>query len=87
MVVEFKRGVYEMALTELARFLPRAEHRNRYLRGGVRPRDHGALPPIQTSDRRERHSAGASVESAGPSDAARAPRTSTGAPPGLEIES
>jgi putative (di)nucleoside polyphosphate hydrolase len=31
-VVEFKRGVYEMALTELARFLPRHDHRNRYLR-------------------------------------------------------
>jgi putative (di)nucleoside polyphosphate hydrolase len=35
-VVEFKRGVYEMALTELARFLPRHEYRNRYLRGGMR---------------------------------------------------
>ena len=34
-VVEFKRGVYEMALTELARFLPRHhDSRNRYLRGG-----------------------------------------------------
>ena len=33
-VVEFKRGVYEMALTELARFLPRHESRNRFLRGG-----------------------------------------------------
>jgi putative (di)nucleoside polyphosphate hydrolase len=31
-VVEFKRGVYEMALTELARYLPRYEPRNRYLR-------------------------------------------------------
>ena len=40
MVVEFKRGVYEMALTELARFLPRQDHRNRYLRQGHRPRDH-----------------------------------------------
>ena len=36
-VVEFKRGVYEMALTELARYLPRHnEHRNRYLRTGLR---------------------------------------------------
>jgi putative (di)nucleoside polyphosphate hydrolase len=34
-VVEFKRGVYEMALTELARFLPRHESRNRFLRGGA----------------------------------------------------
>lgn len=43
-VVEFKRGVYEMALTELARYLPRTDHRNRYLRGGVRTReqDHGS---------------------------------------------
>ena len=39
-VVEFKRGVYEMALTELARFLPRHEQRNRYLRSGMRVREH-----------------------------------------------
>ncbi len=39
-VVEFKRGVYEMALVELARFLPRQEPRNRYLRSGMRGRDH-----------------------------------------------
>ncbi|MBP8187378.1 MAG: RNA pyrophosphohydrolase [Comamonas sp.] len=39
-VVEFKRGVYEMALTELARYVPRSElQRNRYLRSGMRPRD------------------------------------------------
>jgi len=50
-VVEFKRGVYEMALTELARFVPRGDprsdprpdsrpdHRNRYLRGGSHLRD------------------------------------------------
>jgi putative (di)nucleoside polyphosphate hydrolase len=39
-VVEFKRGVYEMALTELARYLPRQDRQNRYLRGGNRgPRD------------------------------------------------
>src|SRR5690606_12862969 len=45
-VVEFKRGVYEMALTELARFLPRQEQRNRYLRSGMRARDHdmGGMP-------------------------------------------
>jgi len=34
-VIEFKRGVYEMALAELARHLPRQEQRNRYLRNGV----------------------------------------------------
>ncbi len=46
-VVEFKRGVYEMALTELSRFVPRSEmrfdgrveQRNRYLRGGMHQRD------------------------------------------------
>ncbi len=36
MVVEFKRGVYEMALTELFRYLPRHENRNRFLRNGSR---------------------------------------------------
>ena len=35
-VIEFKRGVYEMALTELSRFLPRSGHHNRYLRAGMR---------------------------------------------------
>jgi putative (di)nucleoside polyphosphate hydrolase len=47
MVVEFKRGVYEMALTELSRYVPRLDqradtrpdNRSRYLRGGVRLRD------------------------------------------------
>jgi putative (di)nucleoside polyphosphate hydrolase len=50
-VVEFKRGVYEMALAELARYLPRHEHRNRYLRGGMRLKEnetellgHEAMP-------------------------------------------
>jgi putative (di)nucleoside polyphosphate hydrolase len=42
-VVEFKRGVYEMALTELARYLPRNEHRNRFLRQGMRPMDQDLL--------------------------------------------
>src|SRR4051795_2235623 len=36
-VIEFKRDVYQMALTELARFLPRGSHHNRYLRSGMRP--------------------------------------------------
>jgi putative (di)nucleoside polyphosphate hydrolase len=39
-VVEFKRGVYEMALTELARYLPRQDMRTRYLRQGNRSREH-----------------------------------------------
>ena len=45
-VIEFKRDVYQMALTELARFLPRATHHNRYLRSGIRgrARDHHGDP-------------------------------------------
>ncbi|MEG0922668.1 MAG: RNA pyrophosphohydrolase [Comamonas sp.] len=38
-VVEFKRGVYEMALTELSRYVPRHDSRNRYLRCNTRIRD------------------------------------------------
>ena len=34
-VVEFKRAVYQTALTELSRYLPRLEQRNRYLRGYI----------------------------------------------------
>ena len=50
MVVEFKRGVYEMALTELSRYLPRHDVRNRFLRSGSRARDqeyggHADAPP------------------------------------------
>ncbi len=43
-VVEFKRGVYEMALTELARYLPRQDFRNRFLRGNVRGREFDRHP-------------------------------------------
>ena len=35
-VIDFKREVYQLALTELSRFLPRANHHNRYLRSGMR---------------------------------------------------
>ncbi len=58
-VVEFKRGVYEMALTELARYLPRQDFRNRFLRGSVRGFDrhstgdaepHFELPPGASFD-------------------------------------
>jgi len=38
-VVEFKREVYVTALTELSRYLPRNEYRNRFLRQGIRPLD------------------------------------------------
>jgi putative (di)nucleoside polyphosphate hydrolase len=45
-VVEFKRGVYELALTELARFLPRFhESRNRFLRGNLSRHGEGNTAP------------------------------------------
>ena len=46
LVIEFKRDVYQMALTELARFLPRGAQHNRYLRSGLRPhhREDGVEP-------------------------------------------
>ena len=37
LVVEFKRGVYEMALTELSRFLPRHDNRHNIFRGPQHP--------------------------------------------------
>jgi len=37
-VVEFKRGVYEMALTELSRYLPRPNNPPRELRQAAAPR-------------------------------------------------
>jgi putative (di)nucleoside polyphosphate hydrolase len=52
LVIEFKRDVYQMALSELARYLPRVNHHNRYLRTGMRPRHHdeggfeGPLAPL-----------------------------------------
>ena len=48
MVVEFKRGVYEMALTELARYVPRQEVRTRYLRQGGRSGDPESGPSEST---------------------------------------
>ena len=48
-VVEFKRGVYEMALTELSRYLPKNDTRNRYLRGGSRHRHDESSEPSSLS--------------------------------------
>jgi putative (di)nucleoside polyphosphate hydrolase len=45
MVIEFKRGVYELALTELSRFLPRTAHYTRYLRAGIRGRSRDHVEP------------------------------------------
>jgi putative (di)nucleoside polyphosphate hydrolase len=51
-VVEFKRGVYEMALTELSRFLPRYDNRGRSYRGPSRPRNESpnSAPFSQSGD-------------------------------------
>ena len=48
-VIEFKRDVYQMALTELARFLPRGAHHNRYLRSGMRPHHRDDMPDAPPS--------------------------------------
>ena len=48
-VIEFKRGVYEMALTELARYLPRLNHHNRYLRSGMRPSPRHGHEPYEST--------------------------------------
>src|SRR5512137_254121 len=56
MVIEFKRGVYEMALTELARYLPRVTHHNRFLRSGMRSHhrhDDSGEPPQQPATANE----------------------------------
>jgi putative (di)nucleoside polyphosphate hydrolase len=52
-VVEFKRGVYEMALTELSRYLPRYDNRGRGYRGAPRARQNdieGQAPEAQASE-------------------------------------
>ena len=49
LVIEFKRGVYEMALTELSRFLPRLNPPNRYLRAGMRGQRHDNEVPLPTA--------------------------------------
>ena len=46
-VVEFKRSVYEMALTELSRFLPRCDYRNRFLRSNMRGYSDGCFEEVQ----------------------------------------
>ena len=49
-VIEFKRDVYQMALTELARYLPRGMHHNRYLRSGMRPHHRDEEPPASAAN-------------------------------------
>ena len=44
-VIEFKRDVYQMALTELARYMPKTNFHNRYLRSGMRPHGQGGHKP------------------------------------------
>jgi putative (di)nucleoside polyphosphate hydrolase len=55
-VIEFKRGVYEMALTELSRYLQRPHHHNRFLRSGMHAHRHdeadipGGEPPFRAEE-------------------------------------
>ena len=51
-VVEFKRDVYELALTELAHFLPRVEFKNRLIRSKLTRRSMD-MTSFQASDRPE----------------------------------
>jgi putative (di)nucleoside polyphosphate hydrolase len=57
-VIEFKRAVYQQALSELAHLLPRIEARTRYLRGNLRQSRRPAPPSAVTE-------AGASVDAGG----------------------
>lgn len=52
-VIEFKRDVYQIALTELSRFLPRVPLPNRYLRAGLRAvhREHYPAREVENSSR------------------------------------
>ena len=96
-VVEFKRGVYELALTELARFVPRSDvrfdfrpdQRNRYLRGGLYQRDqvlsHAGEASLVMVNHRMDHSAappGASFELPPGATFEPDPQTGMGADPG-----
>jgi putative (di)nucleoside polyphosphate hydrolase len=78
-VIEFKRDVYQMALTELARFLPRGAQHNRYLRSGMRPHHREEMP-----DRFRRQEASPPEEDTTPAQAldaaASAPASPTPAP-------
>ena len=76
-VIEFKRGVYEMALTELARFLPRAHSNNRYLRSGMR--GHGGGPAHDPSQAQAEQGSGR-VQVPANGDAVLAPEAPTAAP-------
>jgi len=74
-VIEFKRDVYQMALTELARFLPRGSQHNRYLRSGMRPhhRDDGGVDRYRRGDGQDSTLPGALDTAPAPLDAAPPP--------------
>jgi putative (di)nucleoside polyphosphate hydrolase len=66
-VIEFKRGVYEMALSELARYLPKPQGpSNRFLRGSMRSHrlgevhDETSESDAMSADDEHRHTAPAS---------------------------
>ena len=77
-VIEFKRDVYQMALTELARFLPRGAQHNRYLRSGLRPHhredatDHYRRSDAVAAPHRRRRAVAGDDADRGHADGARA---------------
>jgi len=60
-VIEFKRDVYQIALTELSRFLPRVSLPNRYLRAGLRA-GHREQHPARDIDKGSPHTAMSTAE-------------------------
>jgi putative (di)nucleoside polyphosphate hydrolase len=86
-VIEFKRDVYQMALTELARFLPRGAQHNRYLRSGMRPHHREDMPErfrhSEAAPHADDHHPAAALEPAVSAPAA----TPAGATPGLGNDS
>ena len=65
-VIEFKRDVYQMALTELARFLPRGAQHNRYLRSGLRPQHREDAPERSRKYEAESHPYDGEIDAAAP---------------------
>ncbi len=80
-VIEFKRDVYQMALSELARFLPRGQgqHPNRYLRAGLRGREGTPRSPYGAVDR-SAHAQDVAAASVAATQDATAPESAPGAP-------
>ncbi|MEQ1804694.1 MAG: RNA pyrophosphohydrolase, partial [Burkholderiaceae bacterium] len=67
-VIDFKRDVYQLALTELARFIPRGHPQNRYLRSRMRHAQGAPANPEPTPGPGSFAQDGDSASSASPQD-------------------